>query len=67
MDRKANMHISLEKSKSNVSRKIENTNSGLFLSSSNWKLNTQNQRWNPPTDVFETDDQIIIRIEIARK
>jgi len=59
------MHISLEKSKTNEGRKIENSNSGLILSNSNWKLYSQNQRWNPPTDVFETDEQIIIRIEIA--
>jgi len=59
------MQISLEKSKNDVSRKIEYTKSSLMLSNSNWKLYTQNQRWNPPTDVFETDEQIIIRIEIA--
>ncbi len=30
-----------------------------------WRIYSQNQQWNPPTDVFETDNEVVIRIEIA--
>ena len=28
-------------------------------------INMHTHKWNPPTDVFETDDYIIVRVEIA--
>ncbi len=28
-------------------------------------MKNQNQTWRPPTDVYETDDHIIIKVEIA--
>lgn len=31
----------------------------------NWRIYSQNQQWNPPTDVFETEEEVVIRIEIA--
>jgi len=37
----------------------------VFMPNENWKLLSQNRKWNPPTDVFETENQVIIRIEIA--
>jgi HSP20 family protein len=31
----------------------------------NWRLTMRPHAWRPPTDVFETEDAIIIRVEIA--
>ncbi len=36
-----------------------------YASQQNWRLYSQNQQWIPATDVFETDHQVIIRLEIA--
>ena len=30
-----------------------------------WKLNIRNHAWRPPTDIYETDDWLIVRVEIA--
>jgi len=60
------MQIRLEnKSKIGSDIKQEINAHNVILSNENWKLMSQNRRWNPPTDVFETDDKVIIRIEIA--
>ena len=34
-------------------------------SNSNWKIKFRSQIWQPPTDVYETDTNLIIRVEIA--
>lgn len=31
----------------------------------NWQIFSHSQKWRPPTDVFETVDSIILRIEIS--
>ena len=31
----------------------------------NWQIFSHSQKWHPPTDVFETLDSIILRIEIS--
>lgn len=36
-----------------------------ILQNQNWPTFTQNPHWNPPTDVFETEDKVIVRMEIA--
>ena len=33
--------------------------------SSHWRLRMRSSAWRPPTDVFETDDAIIVRVEIG--
>jgi len=33
--------------------------------SSHWRLRMRSSTWRPPTDVFESNDNIIIRVEIA--
>jgi len=33
--------------------------------STQWRLTIRTPLWRPPTDVFETDDEIIVRVEIA--
>ena len=33
--------------------------------SSRWAMWQTGQTWRPPTDVFETDDAVIVRVEIA--
>ena len=43
------------------SEQLKNTNSNQ----NNWQLLSHSQKWRPPTDVFETIDHIIIRVEIA--
>jgi HSP20 family protein len=32
---------------------------------SRWRIVSRPHAWRPPTDVFETDDSIIIRVEVA--
>jgi HSP20 family protein len=41
---------------------------GHFLASlpnSQWMLTRHGQVWRPPTDVYETDDGIIVKVEVA--
>lgn len=60
------MQISLEKkSNSSTDRKLENITTNSLLKNESYKLTSQNRRWNPPTDVFETTEKVIVRIEIA--
>jgi HSP20 family protein len=33
--------------------------------SSNWRVTLRSHVWRPPTDVFETHDAVIVRVEIA--
>lgn len=30
-----------------------------------WRISTHSRLWRPPTDAFETEDQIIVRVEVA--
>lgn len=30
-----------------------------------WRMATRNHGWQPPTDVYETDDTLVVRVEIA--
>jgi HSP20 family protein len=32
---------------------------------SRWRISSRPHAWRPPTDVYETDDAIIIRVEVA--
>jgi len=34
-------------------------------SSTNWLAGSQTRVWRPPTDVFETDTEILVKVEIA--
>lgn len=31
----------------------------------NWRVNTHPRAWRPPTDVYEHEDKIVVRVEIA--
>lgn len=35
------------------------------IANSQWILARQGQAWRPPTDVFETDDSIVVKVEVA--
>lgn len=37
----------------------------MSVQSSHWRLRMRSSAWRPPTDVYETEDLIIIRVEIA--
>lgn len=37
----------------------------IFLSSSSFIVMSSERSWQPPTDVYETDTEIVIRVEIA--
>jgi HSP20 family protein len=37
----------------------------LELTCSGWRLFWRSPAWRPPTDVYETDDAIVVRVEIA--
>ena len=43
---------------------LERLRRGSF-ESSRWAMWPTGQTWRPPTDVFETDDAVIVRVEIA--
>ena len=43
------------------SDQLQNINS----KQNNWQLLSHSQKFSPPTDVFETNDNIIVRVEIA--
>lgn len=32
---------------------------------SNWRITTRAHTWRPPTDLYEFDDRIVVRVEIA--
>lgn len=38
------------------------TNISIF---DNWRLSLRSTSWRPPTDVYEVDDDLIVRVEIA--
>ncbi len=61
------MQISLKKisERSTSSLNQDKNSSRNFTSQQNWRLYSQNQQWVPATDVFETNHQMIIRLEIA--
>lgn len=35
------------------------------VTSSQWTLTRHGQAWRPPTDVYETDDSIVVKVEVA--
>lgn len=37
----------------------------MILSGSQWILTRHGQIWRPPTDVYETDDSIVVKVEVA--
>jgi HSP20 family protein len=37
----------------------------LINGPTNWSVTIQSRSWSPPTDVFETDDSIVVKVEIA--
>jgi len=37
----------------------------LFVDPYGWRINAHLRLWRPPTDVFETEEKIIVRVEIA--
>ncbi len=37
----------------------------LDANSMNWRLSARTPAWRPPTDVFETEEAIVVRVEIA--
>ncbi len=38
---------------------------GVFATGTGWLVNRNTRLWRPPTDVYETDEQIVVQIEIA--
>jgi len=37
----------------------------LINGPTNWSVTIQSRSWSPPTDVFETEDSILVKVEIA--
>lgn len=37
----------------------------LDANATNWRLSVRTPAWRPPTDVFETEEAIVVRVEIA--
>ena len=35
------------------------------ISSAQWTVPGQGQIWRPPTDVYETDDSVVVKVEVA--
>jgi HSP20 family protein len=44
---------------------IEVLFSGAPALRAGWRVGSHNQIWRPPTDVYETEDQIVVQVEIA--
>ena len=44
---------------------IEVLFSGVPTLSSGWRVGRHSRVWRPPTDVYETEDQIVVQVEIA--
>lgn len=47
---------------------MSNHSDGSFRLASgpiNWSISIQSRSWRPPTDVFETEDSILVKVEIA--
>ena len=53
-------HASARRGISAISR-ISHT----IVSGRQWSLAYQDQSWRPPTDVYETDDSIVVKLEVA--
>jgi HSP20 family protein len=50
------------------SRGQQSSESGYFqtlISNGQWVLARHGQVWRPPTDVYETDDNIVVKVEVA--
>ena len=47
------------------SRTLPETSTYIFSGISNWRLTARPNVWRPPTDVYETGDRFIVRLEIA--
>jgi HSP20 family protein len=47
------------------SRSLPETSPYFFSGITNWRLTDRPNVWRPPTDVYETDDRFIVRLEIA--
>jgi HSP20 family protein len=48
------------------SNSVSQDRTGYYISGlANWHLIGKGHIWRPPTDVFETEDKIVVRVEIA--
>ena len=47
------------------SHSLPETSTYIFSGITNWRLTARPNVWRPPTDVYETDDKFVIRLEIA--
>jgi len=47
------------------SRSLPENSTYIFSGITNWQLTARPNVWRPPTDVYETDDRFIVRLEIA--
>lgn len=60
------MHIThIQLSELSTGQPPEKQISRNYPNNQNWQIYSQNSHWNPPTDVFETEEKVIIRMEIA--
>lgn len=55
------METRIPKSENDKNSEIESFDSAPF----NWRLIFHSSAWRPPTDVFETDEAIFVRMEVA--
>ena len=47
------------------SHSLPETSTYIFSGITNWRLTARPNVWRPPTDVYETSDRFIVRLEIA--
>jgi len=47
------------------SHSLPETSTYIFSGITNWRLTDRPNVWRPPTDVYETEDRFVIRLEIA--
>lgn len=47
------------------SSSLSQDRTAYYAGISNWHLMGKGHLWRPPTDVFETDDKVVVRVEVA--
>jgi HSP20 family protein len=57
--------LKIKPSSTRSSHSLPETSTYIFSGITNWRLTARPNVWRPPTDVYETEDKFIVRLEIA--
>jgi len=59
------IELNLKPGSSKSDRFIPDEPPYLFSGTVNWRLSVRPQAWRPPTDIYETEERFVVRVEIA--